>query len=713
MMERVTTKKLSKTQKIFLFILFIICLFARIGIVNVYRNIQRAKIEVSAKVYAESVATSISLSLNNHLNTSIVLKELYLEYHDDFIKDFGIISKRLITQYPQIISLYMAPEGIIKAAYPEINGYNENDGIGMLNRPVQGIKAQLAVDTRDITVAGPHKLIEGGNGFIIRSPIFENDEFSGFSIVVLDWDKFVKQILDSMPGEKSGYNFAVWNESDTKVVTDENGYILKSGNVSSERKNDITINIPNDTWHLTVEPVEGWKVKSSFQFELIVTFLTIFVPLFSVYLRQRRNAYNIYIAEHDNLTNLLSRTAFLNACEKFVANSEDCKISIVAADIENFKVNNSMYGTEKCDEVLIYLADKFLEQSPYKLCTRYGSDHFIFIMPYKNPEEDIQFLEKVAQEIMENAPIDSLSVKFGYYGNIDKSVPVNLNCDKALLAAKSILHNYEKIVANYEGPLSIKHLKAQMIESSFLESFNNEDFKIWFQPKYDAKSEKLVGAEALVRWIKNDGVIVSPADFIHIFEEDGLIYKLDKYIFEKVCNYMNNWKNKGYNLVPISINISRNTLQHKNIISEYKEIIDMNKLNTEFVPLEITESSTTANKHIKNLAEDLKNTGFKIHLDDYGSGLSSLESLNLLPFDVIKLDKSLIDFIGTPVGEELLRHTFELIHFMNIKTIAEGVEREEQLKFLRAQNCDYIQGYYFSAPVTLEKFDDILKKHSL
>lgn len=699
--------RLSKGQISLLFVSCVFLVSLQFMGLSFYKNLQKDKQVNAAKAFGESVATAIHLILNQNIVISSNIKGLYAKYRESFLKDFEIIVPDLIRNNLEIETVYLAPDGIIAASYPPSVGAK---GFQVMDFSDISPDVHKALESRRPTISGPHNLLGGGVGFIVRNPIFDdNDEFIGFAIVSLNWDTFVKEILSRIPKEDSGYHFGVWVDGDEFTVTDSYGYIFKNCQGDISRLVSTTINIPNKIWYLAVEPSEGWKDYSNMLQEMIVSSVFVLAILLGIFFRQISNSKKIYIAQHDDLTDLFSRTTFLQKTEALLRNNPDEKIDIVAADIENFKVTNSMYGTEKCDEVLIYLANCFMNISPYKLCTRFGSDHFIFILKSNSTEKDVEYIERVAEKIAKEAPIEHLTVKYGFLGNVKRDDPVNLQCDKALIAAKSILHNYEKTVANYDGPLSTKNEKSQRLESSFLSALKNGDFKVWLQPKFDAVTEELVGAEALVRWIKDDGTVISPAEFIHVFEDDGLIYRLDMYVFEKVCSKIKYWLDKGKNILPISVNISRTSLQHKNVIKEYERILKEFDLPSEYVPLEITESSTAANKRIKELTEDLRTTGFKIHMDDFGTGLSSLESLNLLPFDVIKLDKSLIDFIGTPVGEELLRHMVELIRFMNLKVIAEGVETKEQLDFLRALRCDHIQGYYYAAPMSYDDFIQFLK----
>lgn len=700
--------RFSLPQKLLLIFYAILLLSIQFFCLWTYRNAQKERQIASATSYAHAVATSINLSIRECVNISANVKGLWGRYQNTFIQDFPKIIPDMLIRNNVINTVYIAPSGVIAAAYPD--SQKNAIGFNLLSFSAINHKTRQAIETRQPTVSGPHNLLRGGVGFIIRNPYFEKGKFLGFSIVGLDWDAFVQEVL-SRPGiQDSSYHFGVWETEEEGIITDEYGFVFKNCKGDVSRLVDVVVPIPGDTWHLCVEPVEGWKEFSNMWVEIALTTIVVLVIFAGIFFRQYATSKNLYIAEHDELTNLLSRSTFLKRMDHLLKNNPDERVIVVAADIVNFKLANSMYGTEACDKVLKYLAECFKELSPYKLCTRFGSDHFIFLLKKEEGVDYTEFLEKYSQQILPGAPIENLSVKYGYYGQLDSHTSTSLLSDKALLAAKSILHNYDKVVANYEGPLSTQNVKAQMLESTFLSALQNGDFKVWFQPKFDAKTEELVGAEALVRWIRKDGTVVSPMEFIHVFEEDGLIYRLDQYVFEQVCKLLKQWQKEFGKQIPISINISRVTLQHKNVIKEYEDILKREGLTPENLPLEITESSTAEDSHIQQVTNDLKITGFKIHMDDFGTGLSSLESLNLLPFDVIKLDKSLIDYIGTPVGEELLRHIIEIAQFMKLKIIAEGVETKEQLEFLRKLNCDHIQGYYYAAPMPYEKFVEFCKK---
>ena len=231
---------------------------------------------------------------------------------------------------------------------------------------------------------------------------------------------------------------------------------------------------------------------------------------------------------------------------------------------------------------------------------------------------------------------------------------------------------------------------------------------MWYQPKYSVEGEQIVGAEALVRWRRSDGSLVPPYRFIPLFEKNGMITALDEYVFRTVCLQLKKWEQEGRKLFPISVNISRVSLYFDNIVERYKEILDECGADAKLIPLEITESATIDNAQIRELVDKFHAAGFLVYLDDFGNGYSSLAILNLMHFDTLKVDKSLVDFVGDENGEKLLWHTIKLAKSLGLHTTAEGVENKEQVKFLQELQCDDIQGYYYSKPLALDDFEKLI-----
>lgn len=416
-------------------------------------------------------------------------------------------------------------------------------------------------------------------------------------------------------------------------------------------------------------------------------------------------------AETDELTGVLNRQAFMRYAFRAMEDIPENQYDIVIVDIDRFKLINVMYGDRVGDDVLKYVAECFCEFcSADGIVGRLGADRFVCLMP-RSECSDKAKIQKMLDEIQEKAPVD-ISLKAGIYEGVDRTLPISTLCERAMLAVRSIKGNAMLQVASYNGPISHKHLRKQSFEANFENAIKDKAFKVWYQPKFETKTKKVIGAEALVRWVAPDGSLTSPGEFIPVFEEDGLIVKLDEYVFRTACECIKEWLSKGAKCFPISINLSRASLEYEGTIPRYKKILDDIGLDIKYVPLEITESADIKDDTIKTLAADLKKAGFVVHMDDFGSGLSSLSSLNKLPIDVVKIDKGLIDYIGDKGGNELLKHAVSLAHFKKFEVIAEGVEYQEQYDFLNEIDCDMIQGYYFAKPMPYEDLIEFFKKMS-
>jgi len=231
---------------------------------------------------------------------------------------------------------------------------------------------------------------------------------------------------------------------------------------------------------------------------------------------------------------------------------------------------------------------------------------------------------------------------------------------------------------------------------------------MWYQPKYSPEDGKLVAAEALVRWRRPDGKLIPPGKFIPLFERNGMIAQLDEYTLESVCAQQRAWLDAGLEVVPVSVNVSRVSLYYPNIVARYMVIVNRHGVSTENIELEITEGAMENNAEIENVIKQFRSCGFRILMDDFGSGYSSLSVLAKKYFDNIKIDKSLVDCINTPEGDALLKSIVHLAHELHMTVTAEGVEEVSQVNFLIILACDNIQGYYYSRPLPVPDFQKLL-----
>lgn len=408
--------------------------------------------------------------------------------------------------------------------------------------------------------------------------------------------------------------------------------------------------------------------------------------------------------EKDLLTGLYSRQAFLNHAADWIKARPFSKINIISLDIKNFKLVNSIYGERKADEVLKQLAKFIKNKIPDGLYTRYGADQILCMFSSANKYTPDQY-EDMLVEFCENAIVPNITLKAGIYENVDRKLSAINMCDRTLMALKSTKNTYGSSVAFYDKPFSQNRTKIQTYESRFMNAIKNHEFVVWYQPKMNPGKNMLVGAEALIRWQQEDGSIIFPGEFLGVFEKDGLISILDEYIFTSVCEQIAKWKKEGKTPVPVSINLSRESMRRTDLVERYKSIAEDYEIEPSLIPIEITENSAMSNMEIKPLAEKFFNAGFTLHMDDFGSEHSSLNGLNILHLSVLKFDKSLIDGIGTEQGNLVLEYAIALGRKLGFKIVAEGVENKDQLDFLVENGCDEIQGYYFSKPLPVGEFE--------
>lgn len=420
-------------------------------------------------------------------------------------------------------------------------------------------------------------------------------------------------------------------------------------------------------------------------------------------IKLRESVLTLTAVEHDELTGIYTRQAFFYHAKTLLKAKAEERFHLIVADIRDFKLINSSYGDKIGDEVLCYLAKTYTKMFRDGLVSRYGSDQFV-CMTYGDWDLSLETMKKLTEEIAENAPIPNLMIKYGVYEDVDTSLPISVICDRGFMAIRSIRDNYEHGIAYYTEEMNQKQMQDRALENRFESAISNKEFVAYFQPKYDVKIEKIVGAESLVRWINSDGSMVMPGDFIPLYERDGLIVRLDEYIFRHVCEFQRELMEKGQELLPISVNLSRASIHYIGVVDRYVEIVKETGIPFSCVPIELTETATLNNVKIRDFTERLVNAGFALHMDDFGSGYSSLITLSELPFNTLKIDKSLIDCIGQQKGRMVVQQVIILAHGLGMNVIAEGVETAEQVELLREMECDDIQGFYYSRPLPRKEF---------
>lgn len=426
-------------------------------------------------------------------------------------------------------------------------------------------------------------------------------------------------------------------------------------------------------------------------------------------IKLRESAQTLTAVEHDELTGLYTKQAFFYHAQSLMRFKPNERFHLIASDIRDFKMINNSYGFKTGDDILCYLAKSYAEKFKVGLFARYGSDQFV-CLTYGSYDMTPENVDNIVREIAQDAPVPNLMVKYGVYEDVDKTLPVSIICDRGFTAMKSIRDNYDSSVAYFTKEMNQKQIRNRELENRFEDAIRNEEFVVYLQAKYDVKTEKIIGAESLVRWIPKDGTMIMPGEFIPLYEKDGLIVKLDEYVFRKVCEFQREAMKRGKKLLPISVNLSRASIHHAGVVERYMEIVRENEIPFSCVPIELTETATLYNNQIRGFTEKLVSAGFPLHMDDFGSGYSSLITLNELPFTTLKIDKSLIDYIHQEKGKKVVQQVITLAHGLDMEVIAEGVESLCQVELLRQMDCDDIQGFYYARPQPSEKFAEMVCK---
>ncbi len=416
--------------------------------------------------------------------------------------------------------------------------------------------------------------------------------------------------------------------------------------------------------------------------------------------------------EYDEVTHLYTKQAFRHYAEMLLRNNPDKQYDVITYCINNFRMINEVYSFSIGDELLRYVNEVVRSAFKEGIYSRFSGSRFTCMLPHTS-EEKLRQLTAEIKETLVNSPVPTATLKFGVYQDVDHEMPITSIYDCARSAQDTIRANYDSIIAFYdeEGRKLIE--SQQLMEASFEKGIREKQFVVYYQPKLDPYTNKIVGAEGLVRWQQEDGTLITPDQFIPLFEKDSLIIRLDAYMFRAICEQQKRMMDMGLDIVPISINLSRNSLVRNELLEEYMSIVKETGVSVESVPIELTESSAYLVSQIKGFADKLKDAGFSLHMDDLGNGYSSLISLHMLSFDVVKIDKSLTDFIGNFEGDAIIKHTIALARELSMKVVIEGVETAEQVEFLKKLGCDAIQGFYYSKPVPQADFEKMIAQNAL
>lgn len=414
-----------------------------------------------------------------------------------------------------------------------------------------------------------------------------------------------------------------------------------------------------------------------------------------------------YIASHDSLTGLYNRESFFKKAEEIIRKNPHRKRYMVCTNIKNFKLTNDLFGKEMGDRVLADQA-KLLTLAKYDECIhgRIGGDKFAMLISKEdfNPQLAAQNTSKLQYLI--NDTNYKLHLSIGAYEIEDAGESAQVMCDKANMAIESMHGDYNQVVAYYDEKMLGKLVQEKNVLSEFDYALETNQFQMYLQPQISNTGE-LSGAEAIVRWRHPSKGILMPADFIGIIEKRGYIYKLDRCMWEQAAAKLGDWKKRGIDNISISVNVSTKDFYYVDLYKAFTGLAKKYGIAPRLFNIEITETAFIGDMKLHlDVIKKLREYGFHIEIDDFGSGYSSLNMLKDIEVDILKIDMAFLEETTTTERTRIIiKAMIAMAKELGMEVITEGVRNEEHVAFLTEAGCDIFQGFYFDRPISVEEFE--------
>lgn len=582
-------------------------------------------------------------------------------------------------------------------------------------------------------------------------PIYSNNEIIAILAAVINTETY-QNILYTNVFDGKGYTYVVKSNGDVVVrsnhpksektfrnlfaaidVTDEEKQIAqdnmlqgKSGNLfyNVHGENRLLNYVPlgiNDWYIISVVPYDVIKDKSlpilkmtAYACLVVVIVLSILILYIMINDEKSKKAL-AKLAYYDELTGMPNKNLFYIKATEILKTNNQQRYVYVVLDINKFKVVNDLFGYTQGDHLLQHIAHVLKEEvGSNEVAARISADIFHMFFEYESKSILERRLKNIANKVSEYSFKSenhyNISLSFGIYVLENGNMYIESMGDKAGIALKKIKNFHHTSYFFYNDDIRNKIIEEQEIENCMEQAIKNCEFEVYLQPKYSLKKKIVEGAEALVRWNHPARGLLAPLIFIPLFERNGFIVKLDMYVLETVCKKMAEWQEQGLNLPVISVNQSRMHLHNPNYINNLLRVLEKYSIEPKFIELEITESVFFEHTDtMVKVMEELHNVGFKLSMDDFGSGYSSFNMLQEIRVDILKIDKNFFRSTSDSVrGKKIVNSIISMASDLGIKTVAEGVETFEQVEFLQKTDCDLVQGYYFYRPITIPAFEKLL-----
>lgn len=702
------------------------------------RAVSEATLQASHSIHNKMMGQldmidSISLSLlkGDLRNRRSLQKEI-----ESFGKKYGF--NRIIISPPDG-KAYLS-DGILLDISGEEGFMTALKGIANISRPFDD---QLS-DQEIITINSP-LILNGKVVGVLSASRFTKDLYTllskstsffeghGYSLII---DREGNVIL---PSQHKGNHSGLYNIFESETHTSKNNeqlHLLRKG-LQSQDHGVGSLQIDNDKkllayskiegtdeWYIvTVVSKKGLMVKvnaiivSTYLLCTLVLVILSFMFILILRIHKKTQKEIETMAFVDELTKIPSANKFRIDARHMLNKYPGKPMAIAIFDVYQFKYINEIHGIEKGNYILQFLAAKLQENvSPTDLIGRLTGDRYALLTVYDNEAELlnrmnglVHLLSELPSQYVKNR-VYKLIINCGIYKITDKSMDIHTMLDRARMASKSVKGGHTSACGFFNEEMLRQILHEQNIESCMHEALAYGEFEVYLQPKYNMKANNIESAEALVRWNHPYKGFIPPSEFIPIFEKNGFIINIDLMVFDFACKLIKKWLDLGWRAVPISVNLSRAHLLHPDFITSLLDILDKYEIPAPYIEIELTESIIFEDTdYLNDSLQKLKHIGFTLSIDDFGAGYSSLNLLQSLTVDVIKLDRGFfINDADNNRGKIVVANMIKLAHELDLKVVAEGVETQEQISFLQTMNCDLVQGYFFSKPIPVDQFEAAL-----
>ena len=720
-------------------ILFLCIAVSIIGLflLYIYMNKINNVIKEEAKITLETVSSQNIINLKSNISSKEnLLRELVknIEINKNFniesiVKDLKIHSKINGFYNMGIID----KDGICYTTLGEkLDLSNYDYFIDGMNGISQVTKGYISEDGKEILNIFTVPIYKEDNVEMIMTATYKASDFSELINITSFDGKGKSIVVDSLGNLVSQMNYIDKNSLENVCEADTNNIlsILKES-IAKTDENIISYKYNNQEYLAYCEKIgiNDWYLisyapqKEIYKnigvinkimlsgYMIIYTSMIIFLFIFfKEYIKyQKRISKIIFIDELTNEKN----DEYLKLYFENMSETDKFGKYVVVMDIDKFKNINLMHGSNTGDKLLKYIPEIFKELLPYDEIFKFQADIFVSIIYGDSQEKIINKISKIQNRIkndIEKNLIVPINLSFGVCA-LQEFEDLHSIYNNALISKNEIKGNVNKKVNFFNEDNKNKIIENRKFEAKFIDSLKNNEFEVWYQPKYDMNTNEIYGAEALIRWREKDGQLISPAKFIPVFENSGQILELDEAVIETTFKDIKEMDSLGLDVKPISINLSRVHVEHIGIVDKIRDLMEKYKINPSYISFEITESALIENNYLRNkIVWKLQKIGFEVDIDDYGVGSSTLNSLYSSDFDTLKLDKSFVDNIGDLKMDIIIKSTINMAKELGMKIVAEGVETEKQVEFLIKNNCSIAQGYYYSKPLDKLSYFELLKK---